>query len=102
VIKRQFTICKPTATDDDQRCLAKIGLSKFTERVENGLNTTIGEGGIKVSGGRKQRLSIARTLLRNQNYYFDRTSALDSITEEEIKNHPKHILTSSKRIKLPY
>jgi ATP-binding cassette subfamily B protein len=56
------------------------------QRAENGLDTYIGEGGVKVSGGEKQRLAIARALLRNpQILIFDEaTSALDSLTEEEI------------------
>lgn len=59
---------------------------KLLARAENGLDSTIGEGGIKISGGEKQRLSIARAILRNPKLliFDEATSALDSITEEEI------------------
>ena len=77
----------PTATD--QQCLdvlKKAACNTLLERADNGLDTMIGEGGVKVSGGEKQRLSIARALLRNPHLliFDEATSALDSLTEEEI------------------
>lgn len=86
-IKENLLFVNPAATDADcLDVLRKAAADSLLERAENGLDTMIGEGGIKVSGGEKQRLSIARALLRNpQLIIFDEaTSALDSLTEEEI------------------
>jgi len=86
-IRENLLFVRPNATDEDlYDALKRASCEKLLNRAEDGLNTTIGEGGIKVSGGEKQRLSIARAILRNPNLliFDEATSALDSITEEEI------------------
>lgn len=86
-IRENLLFVKPAATDEELlEVLHKASCDRLLERAEDGLNSTIGEGGIKVSGGEKQRLSIARAILRNPNLliFDEATSALDSITEEEI------------------
>ena len=86
-IRENLLFVKPSATDKELlEVLHKASCNNLLARAEDGLNSTIGEGGIKVSGGEKQRLSIARAILRNPNLliFDEATSALDSITEEEI------------------
>ena len=86
-IKDNLLFVKPDATDEEiLSVLQKSACQNLLKRADNGINSTIGEGGIKVSGGEKQRLSIARALLRNPHLliFDEATSALDSITEEEI------------------
>ena len=86
-IRENLLFVKPSATDEELLdVLHRSSCENLLKRAEDGLNSTIGEGGIKVSGGEKQRLSIARAILRNPNLliFDEATSALDSITEEEI------------------
>ncbi|AYN02831.1 MULTISPECIES: ABC transporter ATP-binding protein [unclassified Flavobacterium] len=93
-IRENLLFVKPSATDEDLHdALKRASCEKLLQRAEDGLNTTIGEGGIKVSGGEKQRLSIARAILRNPNLliFDEATSALDSITEEEINTTIRNI-----------
>jgi ATP-binding cassette subfamily B protein len=86
-IKENLLFVNPVAGDNDlQEALNKASCQNLLERADKGLDTMIGEGGLKLSGGEKQRLSIARALLRNPNLlmFDEATSALDSLTEEEI------------------
>lgn len=86
-IRENLLFVRPTASDQDcMRVLQKAACQNLLARADKGLDTIIGEGGVKVSGGEKQRLSIARALLREPNIlvFDEATSSLDSITEEEI------------------
>lgn len=86
-IRENLTFVRPEATDEDcLRVLRQAACQNLLARADNGLDTIIGEGGVKVSGGEKQRLSIARALLRNPDIlvFDEATSSLDSLTEEEI------------------
>jgi len=100
-IKDNLLFVKPSATDEEiNDVLQKSACQNLLARAENGINTTIGEGGIKVSGGEKQRLSIARALLRNPKLliFDEATSALDSITEEEITQTIRNISSKQDQI----
>ena len=102
-IKENLLFVNPTATDEDLiEALNKASCENLLRRAENGINTMIGEGGLKLSGGEKQRISIARSLLRKPRLliFDEATSALDSITEEEITNTIKEISEEKAQITL--
>jgi ATP-binding cassette subfamily B protein len=86
-IRENLLFVRPDATDAEcLEALERAACDGLLARAERGLDTVIGEGGVKVSGGEKQRLSIARALLRQPHLlvFDEATSSLDSITEEEV------------------
>jgi len=79
---------KPTASRDEVVKASELAMcSDFISKLENGFDTMIGENGVKLSGGEKQRLSIARALLKDSKIILldEATSSLDSDTEEKIQ-----------------
>lgn len=100
-IKENLLFVNPLATDDAiMDALEKASCQHLLARADKGIDTVIGEGGVKVSGGEKQRLSIARALLRNPNLmvFDEATSALDSLTEEEITDTIRQVSKSARHI----
>jgi ATP-binding cassette subfamily B protein len=100
-IRENLLFVNPSATDEQcLDALQKAQCNNLLERGGLGLDTVIGEGGVKVSGGEKQRLSIARALLRKPKVliFDEATSALDSITEEEIGKTIKDVSQTSNHI----
>ena len=81
---------KPGASFEDIKCAARLAhLEEFIQSLPDGYNTMVGERGVKLSGGEKQRVALARVILKKPSIYiFDEaTSALDSSTEKEIQRN---------------
>jgi ATP-binding cassette subfamily B protein len=100
-IRENLLFVNPSATEDDlEDVLKKASCQNLLSRAEKGLDTMIGEGGLKLSGGEKQRLSIARALLRKPKLllFDEATSALDSLTEEEISDTIRDISKEGKQV----
>ncbi len=100
-IRENLMFVNPAATENDlNEALRKASCTNLLSRAEKGLDTMIGEGGLKLSGGEKQRISIARALLRKPRVliFDEATSALDSLTEEEITNTIIDISTAKDQI----
>jgi ATP-binding cassette subfamily B protein len=100
-IRENLLFVKPEASDKEcLDVLEKAAAQNLLQRADKGLDTIIGEGGVKVSGGEKQRLSIARALLRKPDVivFDEATSALDSITEEEISRTIRDVSANKEHI----
>lgn len=93
-IRENLLFVRPQASDEEcLDVLRRAAAQNLLARADKGLDTLIGEGGVKVSGGEKQRLSIARALLRHPHLlvFDEATSALDSLTEEEISQTVREV-----------
>ncbi|MES2224427.1 MAG: ABC transporter ATP-binding protein [Patescibacteria group bacterium] len=100
-IKENLLFVNPDATDEEiLAVLHKAACQGLLARAEKGIDTVIGEGGVKISGGEKQRLSIARALLRKPSVlvFDEATSALDSLTEEEITKTVQSVAESKEHL----
>lgn len=100
-IRENLAFVAPNATEEDMlMALTKASCSNILDKGGNGLATLIGEGGLKLSGGEKQRLSIARALLRHPHLliFDEATSSLDSITEESITDTIRQLSAEREQI----
>ncbi|HEX9173734.1 MAG TPA: ABC transporter ATP-binding protein [Telluria sp.] len=93
-IRENIQFVKPDATDAEiVAAMEQASCAYLLAKSPDGLDTVIGERGVKLSGGEKQRLSIARALVRQPRLliFDEATSALDSLTEENITNTVRQI-----------
>lgn len=87
-IKENMLLAKPNATEKElQTAIKQAALDEFIDSLPSGLNTKVGESGIKLSGGQKQRVAIARAMLRKSPIiiFDESTSSLDNIAQAQIK-----------------
>ncbi|MFN0729919.1 ABC transporter ATP-binding protein [Polaribacter gochangensis] len=87
-IKENILFPRPNATEDElQNAVEAAYVNEFTDRFEDGLDTLIGERGVKLSGGQRQRLAIARAILANPKIIIldEATSSLDTESEALIQ-----------------
>ena len=87
-IKENLLLAKEDATDGEiEKAIKDSYLKEFIDTLPNGIDTVVGESGIKLSGGQRQRLAIARALLRQTSIiiFDESTSSLDNFAQEHIK-----------------
>lgn len=97
-IKENLLLAKSDATDEEiNYTIKQSALKEFIDTLPNGINTKVGESGIKLSGGQKQRLAIARALLRNSSIliFDESTSSLDNFAQNDIKKTIDNLKGSS-------
>lgn len=100
-IKDNMRFVKPGATDEEiHEALRKASATALIAKASHGVNTMLGENGMKLSGGEKQRISIARALLRQPRLliFDEATSALDSLTEEDITQTIREISATREQL----
>ena len=93
-VKNNIRYSKLNASDEEISRVAKLSFcDDFIEKMPNGYDTIIGENGVRISGGEKQRLSIARAMLKESKIILldEATSSLDTETEEKIQNAINHL-----------
>jgi ATP-binding cassette subfamily B protein len=87
-VRENLRFAKPDATDEEvEEAIAAAQIHDLVERLPDGLDTMVGERGYRFSGGEKQRIAIARTILRNPPILVldEATSALDTETERQVQ-----------------
>ena len=88
-------LAKPEASEDDMIAALKAAAAwEFVEALPEGMNTQIGERGVRLSQGEKQRLTIARVILRNPPLVIldEATASVDTITENAIQTALDHLV----------
>jgi ATP-binding cassette, subfamily B, bacterial len=100
-IRENLLFARPGATDAEcLEVLQRAAADNLLRRASSGLDSLIGEGGMKLSGGERQRLAIARALLRRPHLlvFDEATSALDSLTEEEVSRTIRRVGDTSESL----